>query len=597
MADPPTSPILPILRFALEATHKTAPQDVWITTKPDENPRHQTSHFQKLVEGILFSRRFILSYQLVLLILFLGFTVRHWGERIQAWRRRQRRWKERRTEKTNVGGKNALSSSASSSSSTLQGSNAPTPPGNDLKPLHEATPLLPSRSLPPSPSPCPSWGFTLKSYLTYQPAPVPLINKALPSNATTLSILLFYALQLFYTFYKTPLSIPFLFVFADRTSLLFVANLPLLYLFAAKNQPIKVLTGYSYEALNIYHRRLGEVLCLLALLHSAGMVGVWYTVLRPSGLSLVQFLFKKIILLGLGAFIAYELIYFTSLGSFRKRWYESFLVLHVILQLAAGVFVWFHHQNSRPYVAAALGIWVLDRAIYRIVLKRRTFQAKLEATEDGETVILRAKIPCKLAGPLTKIHGGRDVQQGWLPTQHIFLSVPALAPKHIIQSHPFTIASAAPEAPSTRTQGMKLVIRAQDGFSRDLVEYAGTHTTAEVQVDGPYGSQSAVNLLQDSDLSIIVAGGSGIAVTWPLVCSLLPGLSSSMDTAIPVYPRSGRCRGPRRTEITMQENSVHMGHPPSNAHVLAGLYLHVFLEATHRCGIHHPATNSQTRAS
>ena len=529
MADPSTPSILLILRFALEATHKTA-QNTWITTEPDDNPRHQTSHFQKLVEAIIFSRRFILSYQLVLLVLLFGFTVRHWGRRIQAWRRRRRHWKERRTV---IDGKNALSSSTSSSSSTLQGSGVATPPGDDLKPLHETTPLLPSRSLPPSPCPCPSWGSTLKSCLTYQPSPVPLINKSLPSNATTLSILLFYALQIFYTFYKTPLSIPFLFVFADRTSLLFVANIPLLYLLAAKNQPIKVLTGYSYEALNIFHRRLGEVLCLLALLHSAGMVGVWYTLLRPSGLGLVQFLFKKIILLGLGAFISYELIYFTSLGSFRKRWYELFLVLHIVLQLAAGLFVWFHHHNSRPYVGAALGIWVVDRVVYRILLKRRCFRAELEGTEDGETVILRARLPCKTTSFPARIHGGRDVQHGWLPTQHIFLSVPALAPKHIIQAHPFTIASAAPTPLSTTIQDMMLIIRAQDGFSQDLVEYSRTHTAAKIQVDGPYGSQSAVELLQDSDLAIIVAGGSGIAVAWPLVCSVLSGLSSSTDTAVP----------------------------------------------------------------
>jgi hypothetical protein len=45
-------------------------------------------------------------------------------------------------------------------------------------------------------------------------------------------------------------------VFADRCGLVF-ANLPLLYLLAAKTQLHRLLTGYSYESLNIVHRRLG----------------------------------------------------------------------------------------------------------------------------------------------------------------------------------------------------------------------------------------------------------------------------------------------------------------------------------------------------
>lgn len=49
-----------------------------------------------------------------------------------------------------------------------------------------------------------------------------------------------------------------------------MANLPLLYLLAAKNQPLKLLTEYSYEALNVFHHRLGELLCLEAMIHAVG---------------------------------------------------------------------------------------------------------------------------------------------------------------------------------------------------------------------------------------------------------------------------------------------------------------------------------------
>ncbi|KAL8809667.1 MAG: hypothetical protein Q9223_003366 [Gallowayella weberi] len=475
----------------------------------------------KLIKGILFSRRFIISYQVVLLALLMVFTIRNWTHRIRS-QIRQRRRQNLSIFETRPGGYNKTSAKTdftvtedsvkgvSSSSSTIQGicspSRGPIKDGES-----EQTPLLrPSRASSFRPK-----GLQLRrkirAFLIYQPRPIPLVNKALPSNGTTLFVLALLGLQVFYILYQMPLSIPMLFVFADRTSLLFVANLPILYLFAAKNQPIKLLTGYSYESLNIFHRRLGEVMCVLALLHSVGMVGVWYTILRPVGFSLARFLLSKIILLGLGALVAYEMIYFTSLGSFRQRWYELFLFLHVSLQAAALVLLWFHHHGSRPYVGAALVIFLVDRLFYRMGLKLESSQASVEVAKDSDTVILRTKVSLAQKHRYLRNLIGQDISKGWKATEHIFLTVPVLSCKHIVQAHPFTIASKAPQAGDSDAE-LKLIIRAQDGFSGDLLRYARRQNSVKVRLDGPYGSQNALHLLQQSDLSIVVAGGSGIAI-------------------------------------------------------------------------------------
>lgn len=363
--------------------------------------------------------------------------------------------------------------------------------------------------------------------------------------------MVFLGLQIFYVFYRMPLSIPMLFVFADRTSLLFVANLPLLYLFAAKNQPIRLLTGYSYESLNIFHRRLGEVMCLLALLHSIGMVGVWYTLLRPTGFGLARFLLSKIILLGIGALVAYELLYLTSLGSLRQRWYELFLALHVSLQVIALVLVWFHHHNSRPYVGAALAIFLIDRLLYRMMLKVHTPRAFLEVCKDGGTVILRTKISIAQRWRILSYLAGSGITNGWNATEHVFLTVPAISRKHIIQAHPFTVASRAPNEHDTTTQ-MKLIIRAQEGFSGDLVKYAESHSTASVRIDGPYGSRNALHLLQQCYLSVIVAGGSGIAVALPLAWALYACRSS-----IDLENHTGKKTPPRTVLIWVIRHESH----------------------------------------
>ena len=532
--------LLPLIRSSLKINHRAEAPDVWSATKSNGS-QHRDPRFSAILEGILFSRRFILTYQLVLIAVLLSFTIWHWGSRLQSWRRRRRR--KRRVAQAQPDASDTLSAASSSSSSdTLLESTVSTPKKEEeQRSGDEKLPLLPPKTGLPSQLPQPSWRNILKAWLAYQPAPIPVINKILPSNTVTLAVLALWGLQTFYIFYRTPLSIHLLFVFADRTSLLFVANLPLLYLLAAKNQPVKFLTGFSYEALNIFHRRLGEIMCLLALLHSAGMIGVWYTILRPTGFSLARFLAMRIILLGLGAFIAYELIYFTSLGSFRQRWYELFLGLHITLQVAALVLVWFHHHNSRPYVGAVFAIYIIDRIIFRVFLTRRTLQATLETTSDGSTVIVRADVPYSTSRLPKLLFGKTDVHSGWEPTEHVFLSMPALAPKHIIQAHPFTIAAKAPSlAPdkATQMQELKLIIRAQDGFSRDLLQYSQTHTTANIHLDGPYGSQTAVNLLNDSDIRIIVAGGSGIAVAWPLVWSLLSPPQSATDDHIETQNRT-----------------------------------------------------------
>ena len=495
-----------------------------------KDPEQDNPKFRPVVDGIHFSLAFILSYQLVLIGLLSFCTTSHWFRRWRAWRRRRNARLEARTARVHVqeivseDGKNDAavenrSLGSSSSSSTLAGGS--THKDKVLSCQDERSPLL---SKPRSIRHTREWRFggQVKAFLAYQPSPIPIVNQPLPSNSTILAVLAFLSLQSFYTFYNIPLNLRMLFVIADRTSLVFVANLPLLYLFAAKNQPIKLLTGFSYESLNIVHRTLGAFICLLALLHSAGMIGVWYTLLRPGGVTLVRFLLIKMILLGIGALVAYETIYFTSLGFFRDRWYEIFLGLHVVLQAAALALLWFHHRRSRWYVGTALAIFLIDRLVYRMKMKIVIMRALLEIKEDKQTVVVRTVIGGNQHLSLAAQIFGSDITKGWKATDHVFLTVPSLARNHILQAHPFTIASKAPSA--GKATELELLIRAQKGFSNDLVLYAHDHYAVDVKLDGPYGSQSAVRLLRDSDDVAIIAGGSGIAVAWPLVWAVIEDL-------------------------------------------------------------------------
>jgi len=484
------------------------------------------TRFTRIREGVAFTAKFLPTYHLVVLAVLLIFTIAHWTHKIRRnWQRgttAERGWID--GDYKSVGGQlpdgkgdvfihedeiseNSSSNggSSSSSSSTLDSHNSNGIPGDDL-------PLLKSTRK----SHAPGRLFSrFRSVLMYQPPPIPVINKVLPSNGESIFAIGLVVLNLFYLFYGCPMEKMVIFILAGRTGYLFVVNLPLLYFLAAKNQPIKFLTGYSYESLNLLHRRLGEVLCTLALLHAATMTAVWYTILRPTGWTFVHFLTQKIIYLGLFAFVAYEVLYLTSLGSFRQRWYELFLVSHVFLQAAGLILLFFHHSRSRIYVGLALAIFLVDRVIFRLALKTRRVSAKVSVAEDGKTVLISSEWE-KKPNQLMLAH----IKQGWNPIEHVFLTIPALSSKDFIQAHPFTIASAAPEAGSSQAN-LDLIVRAQDGFTKHLLAYAKQYDEVLIQLDGPYGSQTALDLLLDSESAIVVAGGSGIAVAYPLVCALL----------------------------------------------------------------------------
>ncbi|KAL5396940.1 hypothetical protein PMIN04_001795 [Paraphaeosphaeria minitans] len=365
----------------------------------------------------------------------------------------------------------------------------------------------------------------------------------MPTNAVSLLVLAYIALNFAYNFYDMTYELMSIFSFADRCGLLFCANLPLLYLLAAKNQPLKLLTGYSYESLNIFHRRVGELLCFEAFLHFAGMFIVWYAALHKLGFTLARFILNKLFILGLLAFVSYQILYFTSLGSFRKRMYEVFLALHIFFQIAGLAFLWFHYHTSRLYVGACLAIFVVDHLLFRLWLKTTTHPATLTILKDGKTLLVSANWDT-LARKSSLVP--KTMKQSWKPNDHVFLTVPSLSRRHALQAHPFTIFSAAP---THHTDGdgdgdgdgdashawFTLLIRTQakHGFTHHLLNHARTHSSTNIRLDGPYGSAHALDMLRASDTAVVIAGGSGIAVAYPLLYALLcpPSTSSDVETA------------------------------------------------------------------
>jgi hypothetical protein len=521
----------------LEHGFRFAFAETTISSATDFSEDEQWDRRRKLVEGVRFTRRFVPTYHGVILVIVLLLSVIHWTEQFSGQRRR--RWNTRRHSlssksdsvsnqderspcihtfsEPNVSLDDSLDISLSSSGSSTIGSlSSPLP----KEQADEVTPLL-KRDQLQSPLGFPKTAlYSFNAALMYQPSPIPVVGRVLPPNRQSLAIAFFIGLNLFYIVYRIPLEIQEWFVMSDRAGFLFAVNLPYLYILGAKTQPLKFLTGRSYESLNLFHRRLGEVLCLQALVHAVAMITAWYFIIRPNGYNLTWFLTQRLIVYGLITFSAYELLYFTSLASFRQRWYELFLGSHIILQVLALLFLYLHHPTGRPYVLASLAIYLIDRCIYRVLLKRTTLEGHATIMEDDETVKLSVEVTLKQPPRSTLNPFRKSITNGWKATDHIFVTIPSIGPRYMLQAHPFTIASRAP-TPEEKQAQLTLLIRARDGFSAELLMRVRSHNKLAVQIDGPYGGDHARGILEHTDLAILVAGGSGIAVLWPLVHHLL----------------------------------------------------------------------------
>ncbi|KAI3337228.1 hypothetical protein HD806DRAFT_31572 [Xylariaceae sp. AK1471] len=558
------------------------------TISPDlplDDPE-KLEYLQNLIQYILDGRTVVASYDLVLLTILFIFAVFHFCQNVTE----SRKWLAIEGDFSDDDGPKITedgdaNSAESSSSSTLEGSLSSQSNLKHADADIERQPLLSDRECQPPYSSRLKHSVVfaiIRSWLMYQPRPIPFINRALPSNGTSLFVAAYICLNVFIHLFKLPFEPRYFFAFADRAGYVFIVNLPLLYLLAAKNQPLKLLTGRSYEALNIYHRRVGEWMCFEALIHFAGML-IWRLCLAPDWLapeSLWHYFTHPLILLGIGAFASYELLYFTSLASFRERWYELFLASHVFLQIAALSFLWLHFHTTRPYVFASLVIFILDRIIWRIGLKSATVTANIEVLEDGDTVLLSANWDVPQARRQKAFRFFRQsILHGWHPADHIFISVPSLGGSNALRAHPFTIASAAPRRGDMPAHAwLNILIRAHSGFTSELLKHAQLNPTVSVRIDGPYGSQDPLNMLRASKTAVLIAGGSGIAVVFPLLWDLAmvhPG-KRNIHLMWVIHSRSQRSWMPAGrldelrqagVRINIPEPTVEVGRPDITGYV------------------------------
>ncbi|KAG8805431.1 hypothetical protein FRC17_005522, partial [Serendipita sp. 399] len=305
-----------------------------------------------------------------------------------------------------------------------------------------------------------------------------------------------------------------------------LAQLPVIFLFATKNNILATLMGRGYERLNFVHRWAGRGIFLSTTIHG----GLWIKSHLKMG---VDFKASKE-MTGLAAYAVLGVMVLSSLRPVRRYMYQLFFVSHVLGFVSFFVLVCYHTPMASPWIFPALAFYGLD--MFLRLLRFRFKPASLIALDNTFTQITVER--CDF---------------GWIAGQHIRLRM--LFGARVFESHPLSICNApAPISNITSSHGQILLgARVVGDWTKainDMAHRVDEEPDAEkccddettlgkevmVMIDGPYGGISFD--LGTYEHVLLVAGGAGITFTMGV-----------LDDLVGRIVRLGRAGGERTTKI------------------------------------------------
>jgi predicted ferric reductase len=305
-----------------------------------------------------------------------------------------------------------------------------------------------------------------------------------------------------------------------RAGFVSIAQLPLIFLLAGKNNIVGYLTGVSHERLNWLHRWCARCLFLTVTIHMGYFFADW----APYNYITIQLKENNIVQRGFVAWVVLLWIVVSSVSPLRRWCYELFVVQHLASFAVLIAFIYIHTpEEVHVYIWIPVGLFFFDRVIraLRTVYTNVSFFHPKQR-KGGQMSGFWA---CKAEFTPLPHDTTRVVIQNppitWTPGQHIFLSCHSIVP---LQSHPFTIASIPEDG------RMEFIIKAEKGGTTRFHKYAKKldglpdstekRRTRTVAIEGPYGT---LRPLRQFDSVVLLAGSTGVTFTMPLLRDLVQG--------------------------------------------------------------------------
>ena len=308
---------------------------------------------------------------------------------------------------------------------------------------------------------------------------------------------------------------------------------PLIFLFGGRNNILLWLTNWSHSTFMVLHRWVARVFAVQVLLHSILAVvlykaeGSYDTEVKAS--------------YWIWGIVATLCVVFLTFGSglwLRKRAYELFLLIHIVLSVILIVGCWYHVYDlyaflggMEDWIYAMAGVWFFDR-LARVVRILTCGPRRANVTEIGDSYF-RIDVP--------------GISWGYEPGKHVYLYLPTLNKTRPWENHPFsvlptallsprstinqcppsmegaseiidaekgsgTIFTAQPISHRSPTAGLTLYVRISNGMTRTL----RTQKNVLTFLEGPYPNNSTSAVLR-CDRLLLIAGGIGITGILPFV--------------------------------------------------------------------------------
>ncbi|KAF7192344.1 Ferric/cupric reductase transmembrane component B [Pseudocercospora fuligena] len=352
---------------------------------------------------------------------------------------------------------------------------------------------------------------------------------------------------------------------SNRLGTVALAHIPLVWVFAARNNPLLWLMSWPYDAFSQFHRWIARMFAVIAVGHAIG-----YSIVRHKQGTYREMWSEAYWHYGVATITFVCTMVALSNFWFRRETYDTFLLVHIALAIVILPMLWMHFDilddkgAFRGFLWPAIAIWILDRLlrIARLcyIHLGRTNSSSKPATISGRqgSELLRIEVT-DLLPPLEVPVAG----------QHYFLYEPGRLKGY--ESHPFTLCSWFEETaevgqandkaleasiretasdevaqrqfvasrPSVVTKNVRhtFLIRPQDGFTRHLqnrLSAPSPHTRVEgdesivvtrplrLLLEGPYGHRPALAHLKSI---VIFIGGSGITAAISQIYASLQAFS------------------------------------------------------------------------
>ncbi|KAI0946789.1 hypothetical protein AcW1_010148 [Taiwanofungus camphoratus] len=289
-----------------------------------------------------------------------------------------------------------------------------------------------------------------------------------------------------------------------RAGFVATSQIPVIIVFATKNNVLGVLVGQGYQKLNYLHRFAGRLFILAVNVHAIGYFyswsidGTFRKHLQPS------------IIWGFVGLVAVDLLFLLSLSVFRQMFFHAFYATHIITAGVILVATCMHEPVTVPYVATALALYGVDRLLR--LIKTRYTTARLRPL--SELNMTRIEVP--------------QLNAGWRAGQHLRIKVLSRGMGWLgwCESHPFTIASVSKDPGA---EGLVLMCKKAGDWTGKLFELAkraeygeagGVGRDVKVLIEGPYGGPGH-SIPSSFSGVMIVAGGSGITYALSTVQELM----------------------------------------------------------------------------